>query len=88
MAEGLGECAGLALLAVPMLMPSTSRRQSPFHRILSNYLGFDGAISIPHTHHCSGGVTRVLTQGTVNHLQVCPVIGRNSAPHNAVRDEL
>ena len=33
-------------------------------------------------------MTRVLTQGTINHLQVCPVLGRNSAPHNAVRDVL
>ena len=33
-------------------------------------------------------MTRVLTQGTVNHLQVCPVLGWNSAPHNAVRDVL
>jgi hypothetical protein len=33
-------------------------------------------------------VTRVLTQGTANHLQVCPVLGRNSAPHDAVRDAL
>jgi hypothetical protein len=62
--------------------------QSQFQRILSNYLGLDGAISTPHTHHCGGGVTRVLTQGTLNHLQVCPVLGRNSAPHNAVRDVL
>jgi len=31
---------------------------------------------------------RVLTQGTLNHLQVCPVFGRNSAQHNAVRDVL
>ena len=31
---------------------------------------------------------RVLTQGTLNHLQVCPVLGRNSAPHDAVRDVL
>ena len=31
---------------------------------------------------------RVLTQGTVNHLHVCPVLGRNSAPQNAVRDVL
>ena len=31
---------------------------------------------------------RVLKQWTVNHLQVCPVLGRNSAPHNAVRDVL
>ena len=33
-------------------------------------------------------MTRVLTQGTANHLQVCPVLGRNSAPHDAVRDAL
>ena len=30
----------------------------------------------------------MLTEGTVNHLQVCPVLGRNSAPHDAVRDVL
>ena len=33
-------------------------------------------------------VTRVLTQGTANHLQVCPVLGRKSAPYDAVRDAL
>ena len=87
MAEGLGKGAGLALLAVPMA-DAFDFTQSQFQRILSNYLGLDGCISIPHTHHCGGGVTRVLTQGTVNHLQVCPVLGRNSAPHNAVRDVL
>jgi hypothetical protein len=62
--------------------------QAQFQRILSNYLGLEGAISIPHTHHCGGGAVRVLTEGTVNHLQVCPVLGRNSAPHDAVRDVL
>ncbi len=31
---------------------------------------------------------RVLTQGTLNHLQVCPVLGRNSTPHDAVCDGL
>ena len=87
MAEGLGKGAGLALLAVPMA-DAFDFTQSQFQRILSNYLGLDGAISTPHTHHCGGGVTRVLTQGTLNHLQVCPVLGRNSAPHNAVRDVL
>ena len=35
-----------------------------------------------------GGVTRVLTLATLNHLQVCPVLGRNSAPHDAVRNVL
>jgi len=33
----------------------------------------------PHVHHCGGGVTRVLTQGTVNHLQVFQVLERDSA---------
>ena len=88
MAEGLGKGAGLALLAVPMVEAFTFT-QAQFRRILSNYLGLEGAISVPHTHHCGGGgVTRVLMQGTANHLQVCPVLGRNSAPHDAVRDAL
>ena len=52
--------------------------QSQFQRILSNYLGLDGSIIIPHTHHCGGGVTRVLTQGTLNHPQVWSVLGRNT----------
>ena len=87
MAEGLGKGAGIALLAVPMV-ESFTFTQSQFQRILSHYLGLEGAICVPHTHHCGGGVTRVLTQGTANHLQVCPVLGRNSAPHDAVRDAL
>ncbi len=33
-------------------------------------------------------MTRVLTHGTANHMQVCPLLGRNSAPHDAVRDAL
>ncbi len=37
---------------------------------------------------CGGGAVRVLTEGIVNHLQVCPVIGRNSGPHDVVRDVL
>ena len=87
MIEGLGKGAGLALLAVPMA-DAFVFSQAQFQRILSNYLGLEGAISIPHTHHCGGGAVRVLTQGNVNHLQVCPVLGRNSAPHDAVRDVL
>ena len=87
MAEGLGKGAGLALLAVPMVEAFTFT-QAQFQRILSNYLGHEGAISVPHTHHRGGGVTHVLTQGTVNHLQVCPILGRNSAPHDAVHDAL
>ena len=64
--------------------------QAQFQRILSNYLGLEGVISIPHTHHCGGGAVRVLTEGTVNHLQMSPFLGRNSAPqpHDAVRDVL
>ena len=89
MAEGLGKGAGagLALLAVPMVEAFTFT-QAQFQRILSNFLGLEGAISVPHTHHCGGGVTRVLTQGTANYLHVCPVLGRNSAPHDAVREAL
>jgi len=87
MAEGLGKGAGLALLAVSTVEAFTFT-QAQFQRILSNYLGHEGAISVPHTHHCGGGVTHVLTQGTVNHLQVCPILGRNSAPHDAVHDAL
>ena len=57
MAEGLGKGAGLALLAVPMVEAFTFT-QAQFQRILSNYLGLEGAISVPHTHHCGGGVNR------------------------------
>ena len=87
MAEGLGKCAGLALLAVSMA-DAFYFTYSQFQRILLNYLGLDGAISPPHIHQCGGSVTPVVTQGTVNHLQVCSVLGRNSAPHNAIRDVL
>ena len=49
MAEGLGKGAGLALLAVPMVKAFTFT-QAQFQRILSNYLGLEGAISrIPTT---------------------------------------
>ena len=65
MAEGLGKGAGLALLAVPMVEAVTFT-QAQFQRTLSNYLGLEGAISVPHPHHCGGGLTRVLTQGTAN----------------------
>ena len=68
------EGAGLALLAVPMVEAFTFT-QAQFQRILSKYLGLEGAICVPHTHHCGGGVTRVLTQGTATYLQVCPVLG-------------
>ena len=87
MVEGLGKGVGLALLAVPMA-DAFIFSQAQFQRILSNYLGLEGAISIPHTLHCGGGAVRVFTEGTVNHLQVRPVLGRNSAPHDAVRDVL
>ena len=85
MVEGLGKGAGLALLAVPMA-DAFIFSQAQCQRILSNYLGMEGAISIPHTHHCGGGAARVLTEGTVNHLQVCPELGRNSTPDDVVRE--
>jgi len=62
MAEGLGKGAGLTLLAVPMVKAFTFT-QAQFQRILSNYLGLQGAICVPHTHHRGGGVTSGLTQG-------------------------
>ena len=33
-------------------------------------------------------MTSVLTSATLIHLQVCPVLGRNSAPHDMVRNVL
>ena len=70
MAEGLGKGAGLTLLSIPMV-EAFKFTQAQFQRILSNLLGLEGAIGVPHTHHCSGGVTRVLTLAILNHLQVC-----------------
>ena len=65
MVEGLGKGAGLALLALPVPMADAFIfLQAQFQRILSNYLGLEGAISIPYTHHCGGGAVRMLTQGT------------------------
>ena len=81
MAEGLGKGAGLALLAVPM-DDAFDFTQSQFQRILSNYLGLDGCISIPHTHHCGGGVTRILMQDTVNRLTCrCAQCSDGTQPH-------
>jgi len=56
----LGKGAGLALLAVPMVEAFTFT-QAQFQRILSNNLGLEGEKSAPHTHHCGGGVMRVIT---------------------------
>ena len=67
MAEGLGKGAGLSLLAVPMA-DAFVFTQAQSQRILSKFLGLEGAISIPHTRHCGGSTTRILTQGSVNHL--------------------
>ena len=78
---------GLTLLAIPMV-EAFKFTQAQFQRILSNFLGLEGAIGVPHPHHCGGSVTRVLTSATLNHLQVCPVLGRNSATHDAVRNVL
>ena len=58
MAEGMGKGAGLTLFAIPMAEAFT---QVQIQRILSNFLGLEGAIGVPHTHHCGGDVTCVLT---------------------------
>ena len=88
MVEGLSKGAGLALLAVPMVEAFTFN-QAQLRRIIIKHLGLAGDITLPWTHHCGNGVTRsTLTASTVNQLEVCPILGRNSAPHNAVRDVL
>ena len=87
MVEGLSKGAGLALLAVPMVEAFTFN-QAQFRRILIKHLGLAGDVSVTWTHHCGNGATRTLTASTINHLEVCPMLGRNSAPHNAVRDVL
>ncbi len=45
-------------------------------------------ISEPHTQHCGNGLKRVLTEATMNHLEVCPMLGRRIATHSAIHDEL
>ena len=87
MVEGLSKGAGLALLAIPMVEPFTLT-QAQFQRTLGKYLGTQGQVTLPWTHHCGSGNTRVLTGATVNHLESCPMLGRGKAPHNAVRDAL
>jgi hypothetical protein len=87
MVEGLGKGVGLALLAVPMVEAFTFT-QAQLRRILVKHLGLTGDVSLPWTHHCGNNTTRTLTAATVNHIEVCPMLGRNSAPHNAVRDVL
>ena len=56
MAGGIGKGAGLALLAVPMVEAFTFT-QAQFQRI---FLGLEGAICVPHTHHCGGGGVTVV----------------------------
>ena len=85
--EGLSKGVGLALLAVPMAEAFTFS-QSQFRRIIIKHLGLAGDVTLPWTHHCGNCAIRTLTAVTVNHLEVCPVLGRNSAPQNAVRDVL
>ena len=60
MAEGLGKGAGLTFFAIPMV-EAFKFAQAQFQCILSNFLGLEGAIRVPHTHHCGRGVTRFLT---------------------------
>jgi len=53
MVEGLGKGSGLASLVVPMV-EAFAFTQAQFQRIMSNFLGLEGAICVPHTHHCGG----------------------------------
>jgi len=62
MAEGLGKGAGLTLLAIP-IAEAFKFTQAQFQRILSNFLSLEGAIGVPLTNHCGGGVTRTATNG-------------------------
>ena len=87
MIEGLSKGAGLALLAIPMANPFIFT-EAQFRRTLTNFLGLDGGLPDPWTHFCAAGRVRTLTAATLNHLEVCSCLGRNSAPHNAVRDLL
>jgi hypothetical protein len=80
MVGGLSKGAGLALLAVPMA-DAFVYSQAQFQRILSNFLDLEVAISIsPLRRQCNARAHAT----PVNHLQEClPVLGRNSAPHDA-----
>jgi len=51
MVEGLSKGAGLALLAIPMAEPFTLT-QAQFQRTLGKYLGTQGQVTLPWTHHC------------------------------------
>ena len=62
--------------------------QAQFRRMLIKHLGLTGDVSLPWTHNCCNGATRILTASSLNHLEVFPLLGRNSAPHDAIRDVL
>ena len=58
MVEGLSKGAGLALLAIPMAEPLTFT-QAKFQRIFGKHLSTQGQDTLPWTHHCCSGATRV-----------------------------
>jgi len=87
MVEGLLKGAGLSVLAVPAARPFEFP-EAIFRRILTEYLGWAGDVTEPWVHHCVSGSSRTLMKDTFNHLSVCPMLGRNSRPHNEVRDIL
>jgi hypothetical protein len=62
--------------------------QVQFRRDIIKQLGLAGDVNVPHTHHYSNGVKRVLTEATASHLEVCPQLGRAIATHNSIRDAL
>jgi len=87
MVEGLSKGAGLALLAIPMA-PAFTFNEAVYKRLVVKYFGLSGGVNAPWTHHCVNGDVRVLNEASLNHLESCRMLGRNSAPHNAVRDTL
>jgi hypothetical protein len=84
MAEGLGKSAGACITC------GTNGRCFCLLAVPAHVVEFPqfGRSNKHPTYSPLPGAVRVLTEGTVNHLQVYPVLGRNSAPYDAVRGVL
>ena len=72
MLEGRDKGAEVAM----QLAYSFDFSQDKFQQILYNYVGLEGAISIPHTRHCGGSMMHVNTRYSIS------VLGQNSSPQN------